>query len=218
VSARTRAWSVGGTLLTLIGLFACSGAPVSVAGKGSPEDKAAPADAAEAERCEREMLAYELAYAEYQAAAKLKTGRRLLDEARAARAKGGLEGRDAERMEDAGRRRLTEVIRLHPDTAAAEDARRLLAGEAVAERALPPPPKLPHGIKAEEPESSQEPKQAPAAGTKSEGAAPGQSGPAAGSKGGSGRPVAVRGYYRPDGTYVPPHTLLVPNPDGGRPR
>src|SRR5262249_46146044 len=128
VSAGTRPWALGGTLLTLIGLLACSGAPVGVTERGSEKNKATPVDAAEGERCEREMLAYELAHAEYQAAAKLKTGRRLLDDARAARAKGGLEGRDAERIEDSGRRRLAEVIRLYPDTAAAADARRLLAG------------------------------------------------------------------------------------------
>jgi hypothetical protein len=95
------------------------------------------------------------------------------------------------------------------------DARRLLAGAAVAERALPPRPTLPQGIKAEEHESPQEPKQAAAPGTKAGGAPPGQSGPAAGGTGDSGRPVPVRGYYRPDGTYVPPHTLFAPNPGGG---
>src|SRR5262249_49167455 len=47
--------------------------------------------------------------------------------------------------EEAGRRRLAEVVRCYPDTQAAEDARKLLAGKEVDARELAARPKLPQG-------------------------------------------------------------------------
>jgi hypothetical protein len=167
------------------------------------------AEAAErAERAELAMLEYEIAKAEHHAARKLHIGRTLATDAKSNLATAPAKEYDRLLLRSQGW--YKEVNALYPDTQAAADARQLLNGKKVPIRPAPPAPSLPPEVKASD-EDIRETAVAQGSPTSATTTPVGdQSTPVAqssdtGSVAWSPGTVAVRGYYRKDGTYVRPH-------------
>jgi hypothetical protein len=155
------------------------------------KEKEMAAAKAETERCEAEMIRYELAKDRYHAAGRLNVARRLSMDAEIEKAKGN--AREAERLLSRAMDRCRELIDRYPDTEEALDATQILAGKTVPNRPLPPVPVLPKGVTANEEELVVKPKPVPAPNP-----------PA-----GPSRAVFVRGYTLPNGTRVAPHYVIV---------
>jgi hypothetical protein len=142
---------------------------------------------AEAERCETEMVRYEVAKIRYHAAGRLALARTLSRDVEAEKAKG--HEPEAERLFNRAKVRFQEVIDNYPDTDAALDAKAILDGNTVPLHPMPPVPILPVGVTASEEELVDKPKLPP----------------------GPSRFVYVRGYKRKDGVSVLPHFAVVPS-------
>jgi hypothetical protein len=155
---------------------------------------------AEAERLDVEMVLYELAKADYHAAARVKVAVRFLDDARKEVLSGRV--RESERLVKSARERLQEVLDLYPDAEAAGDAKQILDGKDVPARPLPLRPVLPKGVSARDDELAVTVKSLPKPDLPPDT-------PPIPVPGKSSRPVYVRGYTRPDGVYVQPHYRAV---------
>jgi hypothetical protein len=151
----------------------------------------AEAAALEAQRCEAEMVSYELAKARYHAAGRLNVARRLTTDAESENANGN--DREAERLLNKAKQRCQELVDRYPDAEEASDARLILDGKAVPPRRVPPVPVLPRGVNANEDELAGKPVRLQ-----------GPNLPA-----GPARAIFVRGYTMQNGTHVAPHYVIV---------
>lgn len=204
-------------------------APVAIAGK--PESSHSDANAgagaarpndrsdAEQDRSDAAMAEYEAAKAEYHAAEKLRLARQLKWLSESARTKGN--DREATRLSDSADLWYSSITRFYPETEAADDPKALLNGEDVAERAMPPLPKLPAGVTAQTIDVVDKAVRTAAAnktGKASADSTGDYSGPAGFVTAGGSKTVHVRSYTRKDGTVVRAHSRSAPGSGGGRRR
>jgi hypothetical protein len=183
---------------------------------------------------DEQMAEYEVAKAEYHAAEKLRLARQLLLLSHKADANG--DGKTAARLSGSVDRWYESIVQFYPETQAAADAERLLDGQEVEDRPMPPLPKLPQGVTAKTDDVADKSVRAAAA-KKVVSDSPkrkvnrrrdwspettftggGYAGPAGIRSYGGAKTVHVRSYTRKDGTHVRAHTRSPPGSGRGRRR